>query len=171
MALDITRFFRYYILRIKRLRGDPVYQARGIGFGVFMGVLPLVPVQTLLLIPLSVALRASTLAALIAATLVSNPLTFVPQYYLTWKLGNIILPGRVSWEHLQAVLLTIENEGLLDGMLTFSTLGVKAIAVILTGGILIGLPLGVICYFVSLRIFRTLQRKRAEKHKLDSSDG
>ncbi len=168
MALDITRFFRYYILRIKRLRGDPVYLARGIGFGVFMGILPLVPIQTLLLIPLTVALRISTIAALIAATLVSNPLTFAPQYYLTWKLGNIILPGRVSWEHLQAVLLAIEHEGLLDGMVTFSTLGIKAIAVILTGGALIGLPLGVISYFVSLWIFKTLHRKRAEKHKLDN---
>ena len=168
MALDITRFFRYYILRIKRLRGDPVYLARGIGFGVFMGILPLVPIQTLLLIPLTVALRISTIAALIAATLVSNPLTFAPQYYLTWKLGNIILPGRVSWEHLQAVLLAIEHEGLLDGIVTFSTLGIKAIAVILTGGALIGLPLGVISYFVSLRIFKTLHRKRAEKHKLDN---
>ena len=168
MALDITRFFRYYILRIKRLRGDPVYLARGIGFGVFMGILPLVPIQTLLLIPLTVALRISTIAALIAATLVSNPLTFAPQYYLTWKLGNIILPGRVSWEHLQAVLLAIEHEGLLDGMVTFSTLGIKAIAVILTGGALIGLPLGVISYFISLRIFKTLHRKRAEKHKLDN---
>jgi uncharacterized protein (DUF2062 family) len=131
-----------------------------------MGVLPLVPIQTMLLIPLSIALRVSTIAALIAATLVSNPLTFAPQYYLTWKLGNIILPGRVSWEHLETVMLTIEHEGVLDGIMTFSSLGFKAIAVILTGGTLIGLPLGLISYFISLRFFQTLQKKRAEKHKL-----
>jgi uncharacterized protein (DUF2062 family) len=132
-----------------------------------MGVLPLIPIQTLLLIPLSVTLRVSTIAALIAATLVSNPLTFAPQYYLTWRLGNFILPGRISWHHLEQVLLTIENEGVLDGITTFSHLGLNAITVILTGGALIGVPLSVISYFISLHFFRTLRRKRAEKHKLD----
>lgn len=166
MIRSISRLPKYYFLRVKRLRGDPYYLARGVGFGVFMGVLPLIPIQTLLLIPLSVALRVSTIGALIAATLISNPLTFVPQYYLTWKLGNFILPGRISWQHLEQVLLTIENEGLLDGIATFSHLGVKAITVILTGGALIGVPLGVVSYFVSLYFFRAVRRKRAEKHKL-----
>ena len=166
MIRSISRLPKYYFLRVKRLRGDPYYLARGVGFGVFMGVLPLIPIQTLLLIPLSVALRVSTIGALIAATLISNPLTFVPQYYLTWRLGNFILPGRISWQHLEHVLLTIENEGLLDGIATFSHLGVKAITVILTGGALIGIPLGVVSYFVSLYFFRAVRRKRAEKHKL-----
>jgi len=167
MKPDITRLFKYYLLRIKRLRGDPDYLARGIGFGVFMGVLPLVPVQTLLLIPLSVAFRVSTIAALIAATLISNPLTFLPQYYITWRIGNLLLPGRISWPHLEQALVTIENEGLLDGIASFSHLGLKAISVILTGGALIGMLLGVVSYIVSFYFFRTLQKKRAEKHTLN----
>ena len=166
MILSVSRLFKYYILRIKRLRGDPYYLARGIGFGVFMGVLPLVPIQTLLLIPLSAVLQVSTIAALIASIIISNPLTFLPQYYLTWKLGNFILPGRISWEQLHNVLLTIQNEGFFDGIITFSHLGIKTIFVLLTGGALIGLPLGLVSYFVSLQLFRALRRKRAEKHKL-----
>lgn len=75
MTLDSSHLFRHYILCIKRLRGDPRYLARGVGFSVFMGALPLVPIHTLRLIPLSAALRVSTIAALIAATLVSNLLT------------------------------------------------------------------------------------------------
>jgi uncharacterized protein (DUF2062 family) len=167
MIRKISRLPRYYHLRIKRLRGDPHYLASGIGFGVFMGILPLIPVQTLLLIPLTVAFRVSTIAALIAATLISNPLTFVPQYYLTWKLGNFIMPGKISWQHLEHVLVTIKNEGLLDGITTFSHLGFKAISVILTGGALIGAPLAIVSYFFSLYFFRAIRRKRAGKHKLD----
>jgi len=167
MKPDITRLFKYYLLRIKRLRGDPDYLARGLGFGIFMGVLPLIPIQTLLLVPLSVACRVSTIAALVTATLVSNPLTFLPQYYITWYTGNLLLPGRISWSHLQQVLVTIENEGLRDGIVSFSELGLNAIMVILTGGVLIGAPLGVISYFISLHFFRTIQKKRAEKHRLN----
>ncbi len=166
MILSVSRLFKYYILRIKRLRGDPYYLARGVGFGVFMGVLPLVPIQTILLIPLSAALRVSTIAALLASIMISNPLTFLPQYYLTWKVGNAILPGRISWGQLHNVLLTIENEGFFDGIVTFSHLGIRTISVLLAGGAIIGLPLGAISYFSALQLFRALRRKRAEKHKL-----
>lgn len=166
MIRNISRLPRYYLLRIKRLRGDPDYLAQGIGFGVFMGALPLVPIQTLLLIPLSAALRVSTIAAFIASVMVSNPLTIVPQYYLAWKLGNFILPGRISWEYLQKVLLTIQDEGLFDGIMTFSHLGMKSIGVLITGGAIIGLPLAAVSYMISLRLFRIVRKKRLEKHTL-----
>ncbi len=167
MIRNFSRLPRYYLLRIKRLRGDPDYLAQGIGFGVFMGVLPLVPIQTLILIPLSAALRVSTIAAFLASIIVSNPLTIVPQYYLTWKLGNCILPGRISWEHLQEVLLTIQNEGFFDGIITFSHLGIKSIGVLLTGGVIIGLPLAAVSYVISLYLFKAVRKKRLEKHTLN----
>ncbi len=167
MIRNVTRLPKYYFLRIKRLRGDPYYLARGVGFGVFIGVLPLVPIQTILIIPLSITFNVSTIVALIAATLVSNPLTFVPQYYTTWKLGNAILPGRISWEQLQDVLLTIENEGLLDGIVTFSHLGIQTLAVLLTGGAIIGIPAGIISYFIALKAFRIIRRRRAKRHELN----
>lgn len=168
MLRSVFRLPRYYLLRIKRLKGDPVYLARGFAFGVFMGVLPLVPIQTILIIPLSITLRVSTIAAVIAGTLISNPLTFMPQYYITWKLGNAVLPGRISWEHLEEVLLAISNEGLLDGITTFSHLGIKTITVLLTGGALIGIPVGIISYFFALKFFRTLRARRLRKHRLNN---
>jgi uncharacterized protein (DUF2062 family) len=161
------RFFRYYLLRFTRLRGDPYSLARGAAVGIFVGVLPLLPVQTILLIPLTLLLRVNTIAAVIAASVVSNPLTFVPQYFYTWKTGNMILPGRISWEELQNTMTTITQEGLLEGISTLSNLSFKTLSVILTGGTIIGIPLAVIGYFVALKFFITLQAKRAAKHKLN----
>ena len=169
MIRSIFRLPRYYLLQIRRLKGDPVYLAKGFAFGVFMGVLPLVPIQTILIIPLTMTLRISTLAAVIAGTMISNPLTFMPQYYITWKLGNAVLPGRISWEHLEEVLLTISNEGLVNGLATFSHLGVKTITVLLTGGVLLGLPAGIISYFFALKFFRTLRVHRLRKQKLNNN--
>ncbi len=168
MIRSIFRLPRYYFLQIRRLKGDPVYLAKGFAFGVFMGILPLVPIQTILIIPLSMTLRVSTLAAVIAGTIISNPLTFMPQYYITWKLGNAVLPGRISWEYLEEVLLAIEQEGLVDGIATFSHLGVKTITVLLTGGVLIGIPAGIISYFFALKFFRTLRAHRLRKQKLNN---
>jgi uncharacterized protein (DUF2062 family) len=167
MLRNIFRLPRYYFLQIRRLKGDPVYLAKGFAFGVFMGVLPLVPVQTILIIPLSITLRVSTLAAIIAGTIVSNPLTFMPQYYITWKLGNAVLPGRISWEHLEEILLAVQNQGVLNALASFSHLGLKTIAVLLTGGAIIGIPAGIISYFFALKFFRTIRAHRLRKQKLN----
>lgn len=167
MLRSIFRLPRYYFLQIRRLKGDPVYLAKGFAFGVFMGVLPLVPVQTILIIPLSMTLRVSTIAAIIAGAMVSNPLTFMPQYYITWKLGNAVLPGRISWEHLEQVLLAVQNDGLLNGLASFSHLGLRTIAVLLTGGAIIGIPAGIISYFFALKFFRTIRAHRLRKQKLN----
>jgi len=167
MKFNPFRLFRYYLLRFTRLRGDPYSLARGTAVGIFIGVLPLLPVQTILLIPLTLLLRVNTIAAVVAASLVSNPLTFVPQYYYTWKVGNIILPGRISWEQLQEIMAAIHHENLLIGFRTLSHLGFKTLSVILTGGAILGLPLAVIGYYLALNFFIRLRAKRITKHKLD----
>ncbi|MFP7755607.1 DUF2062 domain-containing protein [Thermodesulfobacteriota bacterium B35] len=165
--LNLSRTIRYYFLRFTRLRGDPHSLALGTGFGVFIGIVPLMPIQTIILIPLTILLRINTLAALIAATAVSNPLTFIPQYYFTWKVGNVLLPGRISWEQLQSVLHLIRHESLWQGIQTFLHLGFNTISVLLCGGTLIGLPAGLLVYYASLLFFIKVRKKRIAKHKLD----
>ena len=163
----LARLPRYYFLRIKRLKGDPEYLARGFAFGIFMGVLPLAPVQTIILVPLTILFRVSTLAAFIAGVLVSNPLTMIPQYYFTWKIGNAVLPGWVTWAQIENALHVIAEQGLLDGLAALSQLGFKAIAVIETGGAIIGIPAGIISYFFARRFFLAVRERRLKRQRLD----
>lgn len=69
--------------------------ALGMALGIFFGVL--VPIAQ---IPLSVgaaiAMRANVPGA-VASTLVSNPVTFGPLYYVAWRIGKSIL-GEPVWE-------------------------------------------------------------------------
>ncbi len=164
----LLRLPRYYFLRVKRLRGDPEYLARGFAFGIFIGVLPLAPVQTVILIPLTILFRVSTLAAFIAGMLVSNPLTFIPQYYLTWKVGNAVLPGWVTWEQIEHALHVIAEQGLFDGIAALSQLGIKAVAVIETGGAIIGAPAGMISYFFARSFFLAVRERRLKRQQLDT---
>ncbi|GAB4566968.1 MAG: hypothetical protein Tsb007_40680 [Rhizobacter sp.] len=70
--------------------------ALGMALGIFFGLL--LPIAQ---IPLSAAaavvLRAN-LPAAVASTLVTNPLTFGPVYYVAWRVGGAILgePARVG---------------------------------------------------------------------------
>jgi hypothetical protein len=158
--MNLLRSLRYYYLRIKRLKGDPDYLAKGFAFGVFVGNLPFMP-QTLIMIPVTMFLRISTLAAFVSSTIVNNPLTMTLQYYLSWKIGSIFLPGAGSWEHLKTVLLT-------GSLVAISALGLKTLTVLLTGGTIIGVVSGTGSYFCSRWFFWTVQKKRALKHRLDN---
>ena len=94
MKLEPRRTARYYYLRFIRLKGDPSVLARGVAVGTFIGITPTIPFHTVMALGLSFILRGSKVAALLATFLVSNPLTFFPQYYLSWQIGNWLLPGK-----------------------------------------------------------------------------
>lgn len=103
--------------------------------------------------------RVNTLAALLMSALVSNPLTFVPQYYLAWKIGSILLPGRLDWKQLHGVLLLVRHASFFDGIKIMGNLGVDALLVLLTGGLVLAIPVGIITYLITLRLFTRLQEK------------
>ena len=167
MKLYIQRIARYYYLRFIRLQGTPYSLATGAALGAAIGITPTLPLHTVMIISITLLLRVNTIAALIAGSVVSNPLTFAAQYYLSWKIGDMILPGRLSWERLQEVLALVKEAGLVDGIKILNQLSMDALLVMLTGGLALALPLGLTTYFFSYRFFDHVQKKRQQKHLLN----
>ncbi len=139
--------------------------ALGMALGVFFGLL--VPIAQ---IPLSataaVALRANVPAA-VASTLVTNPLTFGPVYYLAWRVGGAILgePGtEAPPEALTELRPTDETAPEDPGWwqrLRDSILGVGK--PLLVGLVVMAITVGIATYFgVSFgwRIYRRWQKRR-----------
>ncbi len=62
--------------------------ALGVAIGFVTGLIP-GPVQILLAVLIAIPLRANILAAA-AATLYTNPLTFIPLYILAYSIGTIV---------------------------------------------------------------------------------
>lgn len=167
MRFNPLRTIRYFSLKFIRLRGNPKSLAMSTAIGVFIGIAPIIPVQTMAAIGITLLLRVNTITAIIVATVVSNPLTLVPQYYLCWKAGNMLLPGRLSWHRIVDVLHILGNSGFMDKIRVVSQLSTDAIIVMLTGGVILGLPLAILSYFISLLFFRRLAEKRRQKHLLN----
>ncbi len=166
MNFGVRRIIRYYYIRIKRLQGDPRQLALGCAIGVLIGISPTLPLHTVMIIGITVLLRTSTIAALVAATVVSNPLTLVPQYYLCWRVGDWVLPGRLSWKRMQEELELLMHSSFSESLKSISLLGVDAVLVMLVGGLIIGIPLAVISYFPALHFFIKIHNKRKKKHLL-----
>lgn len=167
MGFNPPRLFRYYSLRFKRLKGDPKSLAMGTAVGIFIGLTPTVPLHTIAIVGTTLVMRVSTIAALIAATIVSNPLTFALQYFLAWKIGDLILPDRLTWARIQEVLNAITSQGFVDSLKTVSTLSFDAVLVMMVGGILLAIPPTLLSYYFTLRFFIKLREKRRKKHLLN----
>lgn len=161
------RTARYYYLKFLRLKGDPVTLARGVAVGIFVGITPTIPLHTALIILLAPLLGGNLIAALVSATVVSNPLTFAPQYYLSWLIGDFILPGKLTWERLKSALdLILSDAGFRESLSIIFHLGRDAALVIVLGGVLLALPFTLAGYLLSLKLFKKIRDKRREKHIL-----
>jgi uncharacterized protein (DUF2062 family) len=167
MKIKPRRAARYYYLRFIRLRGRPHVLARGVAIGTFIGITPTIPFHTILALLLALVLRGSKVAALLSTVIVSNPVTLVPQYYLSWQIGNWLTPKKHSWEEVSRLM-----ESLTDGASygeTFTALGeigLNSFMILLAGGIVLALPFTIAFYFLSDRLFRSIQKKRLEKKVL-----
>lgn len=170
------RFFRYYYLRFIRLQGDPKEIARGVALGVFIGITPTIPLHTILILLLAIFCRASKIAGLLASYLVSNPITFFFQYYLSWRIGTWLTPYELNWEKIHEIMAIITGHSSFgETLLEMSKLGWNAIAVMLVGGIVLSIPFAFTSYFLSLFFYNKLREKkqllRAENSiTYDSSD-
>jgi len=84
----IKRRLKYYYFRLIRLRGSARELALGATFGIFAGMLPIIPFQIIVALALSF-FKASKITA-IAGTLISNPVTVYPIYKYCYIIGSFI---------------------------------------------------------------------------------
>jgi len=70
--------------------GSPFFNAKGIAVGVFCGCFPFFGFQTLLGLFLAKVANGNLFLAAIG-TWISNPFTYVPLYFLNYKVGSFFL--------------------------------------------------------------------------------
>jgi uncharacterized protein (DUF2062 family) len=168
MKIEPHRTIRYLYLRFIRLRGEPSVLARGVAIGTFIGITPTIPFHTVLTLLFAFIFRGSKIAALLAAVIVSNPVTFFPQYYASWQIGNWLTAGKHSWAEVSALIESIvKGNNYSDTLAALGHIGIKSLMVLLGGGIILALPFTLAFYFLSYRVFCSIQKKRLEKKKLN----
>ncbi len=167
MKIEPQRTLRYLTLRFKRLPGDPAFLATGVAVGIFVGVTPTIPFHTVLVLALAFILRGSKIAALLASLMVSNPLTFFMQYYLSWRTGAWLIHTDLSWERISRLVEYLSaGHGFSESLTAVTDLGREAIMVLVVGGCILALPLAVAGYVFSFYFFSALRKKRRKKHLL-----
>ena len=165
--MNIRRTVKFYYIKLVRLRGSPHSLALGSAVGVFIGITPTIPFHTIMIFFAALMTRSSFIAGLITSWLVCNPLTYLPQYYLSFKIGNWVTPWDLSWTRIENVMDTLLSSGSFsESMSAIFSLGIDAIFVMLIGGALLATPFTIASYYIFYALFVKINRKRAEKHIL-----
>lgn len=145
------RGLRHVYMKVLRIKSTPNAIAMGMGLGVFIGMLPIIPLQTVLVLAIALLLRCSKLAALIG-TLVTNPLTIPFLYLMMLRIGRFFLPetrGRLNPDHWTIGELLQAGWHFYGG--------------ILLGGFILAIPSAILAYFLTLALTRAHQSRRARK--------
>ncbi len=154
---DFRGNIRTFLDRVKKLKGDPTYVAKGMAIGVFIGVTPTIPFHTVIAIALAFIFKASRPAA-IAGVWFGNPVTIPLFYFGSYKVG--------------ALLFRLDISSDLKGMPISEILemGAEVTAAIMCGGTIIGIPFGIAAFFITRSVFQRLQLKRkARQDRIEQS--
>lgn len=155
----LRRWTRYQYLRVMRTNATPYSIAMGLAVGIFVGFLPIVPLQTALTITLCLPLRGNPVVGFMG-TWISNPFNWVPFYYFLYVVGRAMVPWDVpsmELEQFGAMLKTFD-------VTEFATFGKELLAsfkVMLLAGAVMGLPSAVLTYFLTRKAVIRFRKRRA----------
>ena len=82
--------FRDFLSWFWNQEGSPAGRAKGLALGIFSGCFPFFGFQTVMGIALARLFRGNQLIAA-TATWISNPITYLPLYWLNYRLGSYVL--------------------------------------------------------------------------------
>lgn len=155
----------YFIWRLKRLPGTPVFIARGFAIGVAINFWPILFTHLLFGYIFCRLLKGSLLAMFIG-TLLGNPWTFAIVYPINYKIGKIMLGLRPThseraigsaadlWNKIwpiESFATSMHNLGIIFQEILFP---------LMIGGFFVGLPVTLLSYYLTRNIIQVYQAQR-----------
>ena len=88
--LNLIKRIRKFIVWLWDQEGSPFQRALGFGLGIFSGCFPFFGLQTLMGVFFAKLFKGNVILAAFG-TWISNPFTYLPLYYLNYRLGSLLL--------------------------------------------------------------------------------
>ena len=136
--------------RFIRIRGNPREIALGLALGIFIGMSPTMGVQIVIAVFIAALLKWNKITATIGV-FITTPFTAPFIYSTTYLVGAKILGVNKAFRFPEQMSLDAVISMLLHTPRIFGSLFI--------GGVVIGLPLAMITYFVSFFVFKQAQKK------------
>lgn len=128
---------------------NPKEVAFGMALGVFISFTPTLGFHSLMACFFALVLNKSKIAALLGAWVV-NPITIVPFYYLTYKTGLLVTGAKPAIEINTSNLNHLFH------------LGKHILIPLWWGSLIVGVPIAIISYFITLKVYPVLKKKQEQ---------
>ena len=146
--LNLIQRISKFISWLWNQEGSPSQRALGFGVGIFSGCFPFFGLQILMGVFLAKICKGNSILAAVG-TWISNPFTYVPLYYLNYRLGSLLLNQDEDIVDLSHITI---NELWFQGWHVSSRLLMGSICV----GILTGIVGGLGLYFLIKKFSNTI---------------
>lgn len=142
--------------KLLKISSDPNYLAFSITLGVFIGIIFPIGFQTLIIIPLALIFKLNVYIATIS-TLVTNPVTIAPIYYITYHIGNFFTSQNLTWNEIKIIMNSPTIEKL-------SIFGMELVITVFLGNIILASVTSIIIYFISFRLILVYKNRQKKIH-------
>lgn len=150
LSATIKKFYRRFLT----LRGDPRDIALGFALGLFIGMTPSIGFQMVIAATVAAFLKWDKISAAMGVW-ITNPLTAPFIYSFTYFVGSKIYGTSKVFNPPDEMSISIANKILAKSPGIFYSLTI--------GGIVLGVPLAVVGYFVSYRLLLKYQERVKNK--------
>jgi uncharacterized protein (DUF2062 family) len=162
VSMLFNRRFRYIYLRLIRLRGHPHELALGMAFGIFTGMMPIIPFHTIVAVSLSLVFKASKITAA-AGVWICNPVTIYLVYKYCYRIGSFILGFDENTKIVGPAVEALNHGELLDVVAEILSAGGMVAAAFLLGGIVLGIIFAPPSYFIFFYLFKAFVSWRTSR--------
>jgi len=149
-GVGFVRQAKLRLVRFVRLRGLPEEIAKGVALGIFIGMTPTFGFQMAIALFFAYLLKENRLAAILGVW-ITNPVTAPFIYAIEYEMGRILMS--LPRVHLP-VELTVK---------AYAELGWDILFPIWVGGVISGLILGTLAYYLTLRAIPAIKDWRVPR--------
>ena len=149
-GIGMIRQAKLMLVRFVRLRGLPEEIAKGVALGIFIGMTPTFGFQMGIALAFAYLLKENRLAAVLGVW-ITNPATAPVIYAIEYEMGRILLGlPRVG----------LPNE---LSIKAYTELGWNILGPMWVGGLVAGVILGALSYFITLRMVPIVKNWRIQR--------
>ena len=144
------RFIKVAYSRFLKIRGEPRQIAKGLALGIMVGMTPFMGLHTVIAVFLAAIWKWNKISAA-AGVFITNPITAPFIYPVTYLVGKAFIgASSIPVLHMPLSLAAVTN------LIKNSPL---ILIDLLAGGIVIGLPLSIVSYWIALKTVENYRRR------------
>lgn len=145
-----------------RKEDPPERIAHGLAMGIFIGFLPIIPLQTVTILVLCTFFKTNKLAGIVGTNVFTNPFNALATYYGVHFIGRIFILHDFTYETFKNLFVKIS----INNITEFGKELLTLFTMVTIGGVIMGIITYPVVYFLTYKYIVNKREKIKHRKKL-----